>query len=81
MPSSGFQWCMCGSPTTAGCHSLGLCIALYVVTALNSLAIQSEAGISTAKYECSPFSGSRLEIIFTENKLKQARTDVEVTKQ
>ena len=66
---------------TSGCHSVGLCNVLYVVTALNSLAIQSEACISTAKYECSPFSGSLLEIIFTENKLKQERTDVEVPKQ
>ena len=40
---------------TFQCHSVGFCIVLCVVLALNSLAVQSRACISVAKYEHSPF--------------------------
>ena len=35
-------------------------IVLCVVSALNSWTIQSEACISAAKHECSPFYGNRV---------------------
>ena len=53
------------SLTTSHCHSVSFCIALSVVSALNSRAIQSEACISAAKYKRSSFfSESRVEITF-----------------
>ena len=45
----------CVSPVTSPCHSVGFCIAHGVISPLNSLAIQNEACISTAKYEHSTF--------------------------
>ena len=59
--------------------SASFCIAICVVWALNSRAVQSEACISTAKYKRLPFfwkpCGHFLGIVFTENKMKQKRTD------
>ena len=48
---------MCVNPTTACCCSVGFCIVLCVVSALNSWTVQtwSDTCISTAKYECSLF--------------------------
>ena len=43
------------SLTTSWCRSFGFCVTLFVVAALTSQAIQSEACISTAKYKHSPF--------------------------
>ena len=78
MLSSYFSF---ASLATSRCRSVGFCIELCVVSALNSRAIQSEACISAAKYERSSFfSGSRAEISFTENKMKRKRTDGESVK-
>ena len=49
---------------TSCCRIAGFCIALCVVSALNSWAIQSKACISAPKYKRSPFYWSRVEIIF-----------------
>ena len=43
------------SLATSCCHIIGFCIALCVVSALNSQAILSKACIFTAKNKCSPF--------------------------
>ena len=69
---------------TFQCHSVGFCIVLCVVLALNSLAVQSRACISVAKYEHSPFfwkpCQNCFQIIFTENEIRQKRTDGESAK-
>ena len=46
---------MCVCLTTSRCHSVGFCIALCVVLALNSPPIPSKACIWAAKYKHSPF--------------------------
>ena len=73
----------CVSLVTFCSHSVSSCIALCVVVALNSQAIQREACISTAKYEPLPFfrkpCWNYFQIIFTE-KIKQKRTDEENAK-
>ena len=77
-PVLGFRWDMCKS-VTSHCRSVGFCIVLCVVSTLNSLAIQSKACISTAKYKHSPFlwklCWNCFLIIFSENTKKQKRTE------
>ena len=51
MPSFGHMLSLATSP----CHSVGFCIVLCIVSALNSQAIQSEACISAAEYKHLPF--------------------------
>ena len=71
----------CKSLATTRCQYVSFCMALCVVLALNSLAIQSKACVFTAKCEHLPFffklCGNYFQIIFTENKMKQKRTDGE----
>ena len=70
VPGSGFSVTHVNL-MTSHCHSVGSCIALCVVSALNSWAIQSQACISAADYKVvAIFLESVLKIIFTENKMK-----------
>ena len=73
--------CVC--LTSSPCYSIGFCIDLCVVLALNSQALQSEACISIANYERSPFfwklSWNNFQIIFTENEMKQKRKENTLT--
>ena len=75
----------CASLTTSHCCSLGLCIALCVVLALNSWADQREACISVTKYDLPlhflwKLCWNYFQTIFTENKLKWKRSDGRSTK-
>ena len=74
MPGSGFPVTPVNLKTSHSCR-VGCCIALCVVSALNSWAIQSQACISAADYKVvTIFLESVLKIIFrlffTENKMK-----------
>ena len=69
------EYAPCVNLATSCCCSIRFCIALCVVLALNSWAVQSKACISAAKYDCSLFFWklwwNDFQIIFTENKIKQ----------
>ena len=64
MPGSGFSVTHVNL-MTSHCRSVGYCIALCVVSALNSRAIQSQACISATDYKVvAIFLESVLKIIF-----------------
>ena len=51
MPSYGFSVAHVSSLTTYGHHSVGLSIAFFLGSAMDSQAVQFEACVSAAKYE------------------------------
>ena len=68
---------VCVSLASSPCRRFSFCVALCIVSALNSRAIQSEDCISAANHECWTFFWKlRLNyflIVFTENKMKRKR--------
>ena len=75
-PVLDFRWYLC--KVSCLCHRVGFCIVLCIVSALNSLAIQTRLIFPLQKYEPLPFflkqCGNYFQVIFTSDKMKWKRT-------